>query len=122
MKIFADRNWTDQQFLVEDSVLLRLQPYTQSSVANRPFPKLSYKFFGPYTVLEKIGAVTYRLQLPNDSSIHPVFHISQLKAFHHDYTPVYKTLPTIIDLEATEALPKKILERRLVKKGNNGVP
>ena len=122
MKIFADKNRTDQQFSVGDSVLLRLQPYTQSSVTNRPFPKLSYKFFGPYTVLEKIGAVAYRLQLPDDSSIHPVFHISQLKAFHPDYTPVYKTLPIITDLEATEALPKKILERRLVKKGNNGVP
>ena len=122
MKIFADRNITDQQFSVEDSVLLRLQPYTQSSVTNRPFPKLSYKFFGPYTVLEKIGAVAYRLQLPDDSSIHPVFHISQLKAFHPDYTPVYTTLPTLTDLEATEALPEKILERRLVKKGNNAVP
>jgi len=122
MKIFADRNKTDQQFSVGDSVLLRLQPYTQSSVTNRPFPKLSYKFFGPYTVLEKIGAVAYRLQLPDDSSIHPVFHISQLKAFHPDYTPVYTTLPTLTDLEATEALPEKILERRLVKKGNNAVP
>ena len=122
MKVFADRNRTDQQFSVGDSVLLRLQPYTQSSVANRPFPKLSYKFFGPYTVLEKIGAVAYRLQLPDDSAIHPVFHISQLKAFHPDYTPVYKTLPTMTDLEATTAQPEKILEHRLVKKGNNVVP
>ena len=91
-------------------------------MANRPFPKRSYKFFGPYTILEKIGAVAYRLQLPDDSAIHPVFHISQLKAFHPDYTPVYKTLPTMTDLEATAAQPEKIIERRLVKKGNNAVP
>ena len=122
MNVFTDRNRTDQQFSVGDSVLLRLQPYTQSSVANRPFPKLLYKFFGPYTVLEKIGAVAYRLQLPDDSAIHPVFHISQLKAFHPNYTLVYKKLPTTTDLEATAAQPEKIIERRLVKKGNNAVP
>jgi hypothetical protein len=122
MKIFADRNRADQSFSVGDTVLLRLQPYTQSSVANRPFPKLSYKFFGPYTVLEKIGAVAYRLQLPADSSIHPVFHISQLKPFHPDYTPVYSTLPTVTDLEATAAVPEQILDRRLVKKGNTAIP
>jgi hypothetical protein len=117
MKVFADRNQTDQQFSVGDSVLLRLQPYTQSLVANRPFPKLSYKFFGPYKILERIGPVAYRLHLPTDSVIHPVFHISQLKAFHQDYTPVYSTLPAVTDLEATTAVPERILERRLVKKG-----
>jgi hypothetical protein len=122
MKVFADRNRTDQQFNVGDYVLLRLRPYTQSSVVNRPFPKLSYKFFGPYKILERIGPVAYHLQLPADSAIHPVFHISQLKAFHQDYTPVYSTLPAVTDLEATTAVPERILERRLVKKGNNVVP
>lgn len=122
MKVFADKNRTDQQFSVGDSVLLRLQPYTQSSVANRPFPKLSYKFFGPYQIIEKIGVVAYRLQLPDDSAIHPVFHVSQLKPFHLDYTPMYSTLPTVTDLEAIAVVPEQIMDRRLVKKGNHAVP
>lgn len=100
MKMFADRKRTDQQFQVEDSVLLRLQPYTQSSVANRPYPKISYKFFGPYKIIERIGAVAYKLQLPEDSGIHLVFHISQLKAFHPDYIPVFSSLPTVTDLRS----------------------
>lgn len=58
MKLFADKNRIDHQFIVGDLVLLRLQPYTQSSVANRPFPKLSYKFYGPYKILERIGAAS----------------------------------------------------------------
>ena len=53
MKLLADRKRTDCQFTVGDQVLLKLQPYTQSTVANRPFPKLAYKYFGPYTVLER---------------------------------------------------------------------
>jgi hypothetical protein len=43
MKIQADKNRVDKEFTVGDKVLLKLQPYTQSSVASRPFPKLSYK-------------------------------------------------------------------------------
>lgn len=57
-------------------MLLRLQPYTQSTMANRHFPNLAYKYFGPYKVLEHVGLVAYRLQLPGDSMIHPIFHIS----------------------------------------------
>jgi len=73
MKLLADQKRQDYHFSVGDQVLLKLQPYTQSSVANRPFPKLAYKYFGPYTVQERIGNVAYRLELPEGSLIHPVF-------------------------------------------------
>ena len=47
MKLMVDRKRQDFQFTVGDQVLLKLQPYTQSSVANIPFPKLVSKYFGP---------------------------------------------------------------------------
>jgi len=90
-------------------------------VANRPYPKLAYKFFGPYKILEKIGSVAYRLHLPDHSNIHPVFHVSQLKPFHPDHTPVFSSLPVLTDLEATVAVPDQVLERCLVKKGNTAI-
>jgi hypothetical protein len=50
-----------------------------------------------------------------------VFHVSQLKLFTPDYTPVFSTLPVLTDLQATEAVPEQILQRHLVKKGNAAV-
>jgi len=122
MKMQADRNRTDREFSVGDQVLLKLQPYTQSSVASRPYPKLAYKFFGPYKVTARIGKVAYRLELPDSSNIHPVFHISQLKPYTPNYTPVFSTLPMLTDLQAAETEPEMIRDRRLVKKGNNAIP
>lgn len=117
----ADRHRAERAFDVGDQVLLKLQPYVQSSVANRPCRKLAYKFFGPLTVAERVGTLAYRLQLPPDSRIHPVFHVSQLKPFVPDYTPVFSELPKIPDLTSAERAPVAILDRRLMKKGDTPV-
>lgn len=120
--MLADKKRQDCSFAISDQVLLKLQPYTQSSVANRPYPKLAKKYFGPYRVLEKIGNVAYHLDLPDGSLIHNVFHISQLKPFTADYSPVYDVLPVTTDLEAAAAVPQTMVERRLVRKGNSAIP
>lgn len=73
-------------------------------------------------MLEKIGAVAYKLDLPAQSLIHPVFHISQLNPFTPNYSPVYKELPKIVDLDVRELQPIVVLERRLVKKGYHAIP
>jgi len=122
MKKNADRKRTDVEFQVGDQVLLKLQPYVQTSVASRPFPKLALKYYGPFAVLERVGAVAYKLALPPDSLIHPTFHVSQLKPFRPDFTPVYSTLPSSVDLHSVELEPEQVLERRLVKKGNAAIP
>lgn len=79
MKHSADGRRSERQFQVHDWVFLKLQPYVQTSVAGRSSQKLAFKFFGPYKVLERVGTVAYRLELPPSSSVHPVFHVSQLK-------------------------------------------
>jgi hypothetical protein len=79
MKQQADKKRSDISFSVGDKVFVKLQPYVQSSLACRAHQKLAFKYFGSYTIQEKIGSVAYKLNLPTDSAIHPVFHINHLK-------------------------------------------
>lgn len=50
MKQQADKQRSEHQFEVGDSVYLKLQPYVQSSVAPRSSNKLSFHYFGPFTI------------------------------------------------------------------------
>lgn len=74
----ADKKCTEQQFTLGDYVFL-LRLYVQQSVTQRTSHKLSFKFFEPYQVMQKMGAVAYKLQPSPSSHIHPVIHVSQLK-------------------------------------------
>jgi hypothetical protein len=109
MKRQADKFRSECQFQVNDMVYLKLQPYVQSSLHRRSNNKLSFKFFGPYRVLERIGAVAYKIELPSSSSIHNVFHVSQLKASHGN-EQVSPNLPSAL----TELqVPLRILDHRI---------
>ena len=65
----------DPAFKPGDKVWLR----RKNIRTTRPSNKLDHKQIFPYTVLEKVGSRTYKLDLPPTVKIHPVFHISLLE-------------------------------------------
>ncbi|WVZ93594.1 hypothetical protein U9M48_039562 [Paspalum notatum var. saurae] len=73
---------------------------------------LGPRYAGPFQVLEHIGTVAYRLQLPPGAHIHDVFHIGVLKLFHGTPTASLTPLPP---LENGRLLPTplKVLRARL---------
>jgi hypothetical protein len=115
MKLQADKHRQERQFEIGDWVLLRLQPFKQKTM-HKKLGKLGRKFYGPFKVLGKIRAVSYKLELLEDAKIHHVFHVSCLKAKVGQFiTPLYK-MPPVDSLGHLAPEPTKILETRVVKK------
>jgi hypothetical protein len=65
----------------------------------RPSDKLDFKKLGPFKIEKKMGPVTYKLRLPKEMKIHPVFHVALLEQAHRntplqhkqDIDPEYQT-------------------------------
>lgn len=118
MKTRADLHRREVSFQVGDYVFLKLQPYRQKSVSFRSSLKLSPRFFGPFRVLARVGAVAYKLDLPADARIHNVFHVSLLKK---KWGPIVEdTVVPLPPISAEEVLlpePEAILDRRVIQKG-----
>ena len=64
-KSYADRFRKDLEFQVDDWVFLKLSPW-KGMVRFGKRGKLSPRFIGPYQILERVGPVAYRLDLPSD--------------------------------------------------------
>ncbi|KAA0065939.1 putative polyprotein [Cucumis melo var. makuwa] len=100
MKKTADLKRRELKLRVGE-VYLKLRPYRQCSLARKRSEKLAPRFYGPYKIIEEIGAVAYRLELPPEAAIHNVFHISQLKpklGNQQDYRKVKATWESVYQM------------------------
>lgn len=95
-----------------EAVFLRLQPFIQSSVAQRPFQKLAFRYYGPYKIIAKVA---YKLQLPAESKTHPVVHVSQLKKAIGEDVLVEADLPPDNEVLHMEHVPTALLAEKTVR-------
>lgn len=62
----VDKGRSERVFEVRDMIYLKFQLYRQSSIAIRKQVKLAAKYYAPFEVLQRIGAVAYKLKLPKE--------------------------------------------------------
>ena len=76
--------------------------------------KLSPRFIGPFEILERVGAVAYRLALPTSmSGVHEVFHVTMLRRYTPDPARVVDWGEIEVDTNGTfEEGPVCIMDSR----------
>nr|GLL16863.1 hypothetical protein F511_07660 [Ipomoea trifida] len=118
MKKWADKGRRPKEYGIGDMVMVKLQP-RQFKALWSLHPGLLRKYVGPYPVLEKVGKVSYRVELPPNLKIHPIFHASVLKPHHKDLDDPGRNESTRAPPLITKAFDKElkeILDRRRVSR------
>ena len=115
-KSYADSKRKETAYEVGDRFYLRVSPLRGVNCFGVK-GKLAPRFVGPCKVLDRMGEVAYKLELPEGlSGVHDVFHVSQLKKCHAEMAgiPLRDTMPLgaiQLDSDLTyEEKPVKILE------------
>ncbi|XP_060962121.1 uncharacterized protein LOC133032258 [Cannabis sativa] len=122
-KSYADLHRREVEFDVGNYVFLKVTPMrgvTRFGVKG----KLAPRCIGPFEVIERIGEVAYRLNLPGQlGHVHNVFHVSMLRKYTLDPSHVieYEAIPLQEDVTYEEE-PVKILVRELKVLRNREIP
>jgi hypothetical protein len=121
MKKNVDKKHSERELAVGNMAYLKLQQYRHTTLGLHKPIKLHSKYYGPFKVLQRIGKVTYKLLLPDNCSIHPIFHVSQLK--HHIGPKVIPQANLLLtDAEGNIQLyPDKLLNICMIPRNNEPV-
>ncbi|GJT06527.1 putative reverse transcriptase domain-containing protein [Tanacetum coccineum] len=83
-KSYADLKRKPMNFQVGNKVMLKVSPW-KGVVHFGKRGKLNPRYVGPFKVLEKVGSVAYKLELPKElSRVHNMFHVTNLKKCYVD--------------------------------------
>ena len=124
---YADRSRRELVFKVGDQVLLSTEHLALKDKDRTK--KLTSKFIGPFSITRVVSSVAYELTLPPSFRIHPVFHVSKLRALKSSTAAEYpgrndasasRPPPELINDDGEEEWEvERIVKQRTVKGRNN---
>src|SRR5262249_1617813 len=122
-KSYADQRRKELSFEVGDHVFLKVSS-TKGIIRFGQRGKLNPRYIDPFEILERIGAVAYRLALPPSlDGVHNVFHVSMLKKYMVDLSHVIE--PPSVDIQpdlSFEERPIRILDRKVQVLRTKNIP
>ena len=122
-KSYADKRRKDIEFEVGDRVYLKM---AMLRGPNRSITetKLSPRYMGLFRIVERVGPVAYRLELPEVmQAFHKVFHVSMLKKCLHREDQVLAEIPADLQPNLTmEARPVRVIERKVKELRRKKIP
>ncbi|GJT15292.1 putative reverse transcriptase domain-containing protein [Tanacetum coccineum] len=102
-KSYADLKHKPMEFQVGDKVMLKVSPW-KGVVRFGKRGKLNPRYVRPFKVLKKVGAIAYKLELPQElSRVHNTFHVSNLKKCYSDD-------PLVVPLEGLQGVKLHFVE------------
>ncbi|KAK6140805.1 hypothetical protein DH2020_025454 [Rehmannia glutinosa] len=122
-KSYADKRRKDLEFEVGDEVFLRLSP-RKGLINPKKGGKLSPRYVAPYKILQRIGKLAYRLELPPlYTGMHDVFHVSRLMKYQLDpeHIITQDTPPLMENLSYTER-PIRIIDQQIRQLRKREIP
>ncbi|GJV75565.1 putative reverse transcriptase domain-containing protein [Tanacetum coccineum] len=115
-KSYVDKRRKPLEFSVCDYVLFKVSPW-KGVLRFRKKGNLAPRFVRPFEIVEKVGPVAYRLELPGElNGVHDTFHVSNLKKCLVD--PTLQVPLDEIEVDAKLKFveePVEILEREFKK-------
>ncbi|MCO5592692.1 hypothetical protein L7F22_046695 [Adiantum nelumboides] len=103
VQTYANKARRKVTFEKGDFVFLKVATKSKTMKMGK-YDKLSPRYCGPFKILKKIGDVAYKLELPESSQVHPVFHVSKLKKTVHGLENVV-SLDILVDLIEPPKIP-----------------
>ena len=125
MKKYYDRRHQPQQYAEGDSVYIRL--HKGYGIPDKTIShKLLQQDAGPFKIIERVGKLAYRLDLPPHMKIHNVVSVAHLEPaptgddpFKRSYQP--NPQPVSEDAEGADYELDAILNKRTIKRGRKNV-
>lgn len=114
MKKYTNLRRTERTFDLGAMVYLKMQPYRETTLGLCNALKLTSKWYGPFKVMQRVGNAAYKLQLPEGTLLHDVFHVNQLKCHLGKNAIPNPQLPLIIPDSKIKIAPLAILAQRQV--------
>ena len=122
-KSYVDTRRKDLKFEVNDMVFPKVA-HCKGVIRFQNREKLNPRYIDPFRILERIGPVAYRYELPPElSRIHNIFHVSMLKNYVPDPSHILEVPPIELEEDLSFGVqPVAIIEQEMKQLRSEVIP